>query len=130
MMKPKYVPAYQSIEIRRGVITDLGTIDFTLELAKSNIYWNGSYLTFSNTSGVTEDYQGVYFKWGSLVGISPKNTATLTTAWETYYPTDMNANNSTGWEPPKKLYHSTRPPKGDFVSQIARDRPPWWAFVS
>jgi hypothetical protein len=38
--------------------------------AKSNIYWDGSQLRFDET-GNNDGYQGVFFKWGSLVGISP-----------------------------------------------------------
>jgi hypothetical protein len=40
--------------------------------AGSNIYWDGSKLTF-DAPGITthEKYQGVLFKFGSLVGISP-----------------------------------------------------------
>jgi hypothetical protein len=42
--------------------------------ASSNIYWvstggNNGYLTFGSPG--TWGYQGVYFRWGSLVGISP-----------------------------------------------------------
>jgi hypothetical protein len=44
--------------------------------ARSNIYWDGSAqkLTFVPADGITDNqgYQGVFFKWGSLVGISPK----------------------------------------------------------
>jgi hypothetical protein len=41
--------------------------------AHSNIYWDGERLTFDK-SGVVPDskyFQGVFFRWGSLVGISP-----------------------------------------------------------
>jgi hypothetical protein len=43
--------------------------------AKSNIYWNGTELTFDKTGTVagSENYRGVHFKWGSLVGIEPVN---------------------------------------------------------
>jgi hypothetical protein len=50
--------------------------------AASNIYWNGSKLMFSETTNST--YQGVFFKWGSLVGISP--TEVLLTQVTAYYP--------------------------------------------
>jgi hypothetical protein len=47
--------------------------------ASSNIYWDGKSLTFKAYSatpgdiyGDTVKYQGVYFKFGSLVGISPQ----------------------------------------------------------
>jgi hypothetical protein len=39
--------------------------------AKSNIYWDGQKLTFDRTPLGHENYQGVFFKWWSLVGISP-----------------------------------------------------------
>jgi hypothetical protein len=41
--------------------------------AGSNIYWDGSKLTFKevNYAGDENYYQGVYFQWGSLVGTSP-----------------------------------------------------------
>jgi hypothetical protein len=39
--------------------------------AKSNIYWDGNQLTFDRQPLGHENYQGVFFKWGSLVGISP-----------------------------------------------------------
>jgi hypothetical protein len=42
--------------------------------AGSNIYWDGSKLTFKEAGYVGDEnrYQGVYFHWGSLVGISPE----------------------------------------------------------
>jgi hypothetical protein len=42
--------------------------------AKSNIYWNGTELTFDKTGTVagSEHYRGVHFKWGSLVGVAPE----------------------------------------------------------
>ncbi|MBF0647878.1 BACON domain-containing protein [Dysgonomonas sp. GY75] len=51
---------------------------YQVKWAGSNIYWDGtsSSLTFDDvsTSGPSphETYQGVYFKWGSLWGISPQ----------------------------------------------------------
>jgi hypothetical protein len=41
--------------------------------AASNIYWDESKLTFKEHGHVGNEnyYQGVYFQWGSLVGISP-----------------------------------------------------------
>lgn len=43
--------------------------------AGSNIYWDGTQLTFDETvvdAGAGSDLkQGVFFKWGSLVGVSP-----------------------------------------------------------
>lgn len=40
--------------------------------AGSNIYWDGTKLTFDGVGVTThEQYQGLYFNWGSLYGISP-----------------------------------------------------------
>lgn len=45
--------------------------------AGSNIYWDGTKLTFDDVGVQTnEKYQGVYFKWGSLWGISPSGNWT------------------------------------------------------
>lgn len=44
--------------------------------AGSNIYWDGNKLTFKDTDDTySEDYQGVFFQWGSLWGISPQPTS-------------------------------------------------------
>ncbi|MDR0891161.1 MAG: hypothetical protein LBN24_00895, partial [Mediterranea sp.] len=40
--------------------------------ARSNIYWDGSKLTFEQSKTDKEGYQGVFFKFGSLTGVSPK----------------------------------------------------------
>lgn len=64
-----------------------------LSWAGSNIYWDGQKLTFddysSDDSSPHEKYRGVYFKWGSLWGISTmdewKNNET-----EVYKPQDKN----------------------------------------
>jgi hypothetical protein len=39
--------------------------------AASNIYWDGSKMTFDVTHTNNKYYQGVYFQWGSLVGVAP-----------------------------------------------------------
>jgi hypothetical protein len=58
-------------------LTEAGNYTLAVDLEKfgfagSNIYWDGSKLTFDkvNTSSLS-DYMGVYFLWGSLVGVSP-----------------------------------------------------------
>lgn len=44
--------------------------------AGSNIYWNGSKLTFDDVGDTTRQYyQGVFFQWGSLWGIAPNGAA-------------------------------------------------------
>jgi hypothetical protein len=77
--------------------------------AHSNIYWTGSALTFDQTDLGHEDYQGVFFKWGSLVGIAPgpiaeytlPTTATLyirnpsTGTWNGTY--QINSGSGKGW---------------------------------
>jgi hypothetical protein len=75
-----------------------------LRWAGSNIYWDGSKLTFApeNTpiGGNQEaSYQGVYFKWGSLVGISPAGVnwdENTTTGTVRYVPT-YNSASSHSW---------------------------------
>jgi hypothetical protein len=54
--------------------------------AGSNIYWDGEKLTFreANYSGPDAYFQGVYFKWGSLVGISPVDGFSSTTTLYVY----------------------------------------------
>jgi hypothetical protein len=56
--------------------------------AGSNVYWNGTQLTFELYDYVGEKnfYQGLHFKWGSLIGASPKNV-TFQTSDMIYYPT-------------------------------------------
>jgi hypothetical protein len=47
-----------------------------LRWAGSNIYWDDDELTFDlHGNNANKDYQGVLFKWGSLVGISPMRGA-------------------------------------------------------
>jgi hypothetical protein len=52
--------------------------------AKSNIYWDGTgkKLTFVTAEGNTDKqgFQGVFFKWGSLVGVSPRGSYSNATA--------------------------------------------------
>jgi hypothetical protein len=53
---------------------------YETDFAGSNIYWvstgeNDGYLTFDKWTSANSMCQGVFFKWGSLVGISPKDHA-------------------------------------------------------
>jgi hypothetical protein len=68
--------------------------------AGSNIYWradpaspDGGYLTFDDV-GETSSFGGLFFKWGSLIAISPKGA--LSTQWYNnqiiYTPTGRNGN--------------------------------------
>jgi hypothetical protein len=78
--------------------------------AHSNIYWDGSKLTFDKYPANSHpSYQGVYFKWGSLVGISPAGSLNSNygniaiyippvngeSAWRTGKASDANAWGST-----------------------------------
>jgi uncharacterized protein (TIGR02145 family) len=70
--------------------------------AGSNIYWDGSKLTFDGAGSTSKQYyQGVYFKWGSLVGISPaaQGSGTDNRNWsgaETIYRTTAYNGSATG----------------------------------
>ena len=58
--------------------------------AGSNIYWDGSKLTFdTETTTANNQKQGVCFQWGSLVGIS------LNSSYKTYTPIFNSANPTT-----------------------------------
>lgn len=62
--------------------------------ARSNIVWDGSKLTFAVTPNdntmIPANVQGVFFKWGSLVAISPLG-ATYNTSTQTLYSPSGNA---------------------------------------
>jgi uncharacterized protein (TIGR02145 family) len=70
--------------------------------AGSNIYWDGSKLTFDGAGSTSKQYyQGVFFKWGSLVGISPaaQGSGTDKRTWsgaETIYRTTAYNGSATG----------------------------------
>jgi hypothetical protein len=91
--------------------------------AKSNIYWvktgtydddedsvadgDVGYLTFDVTDQGHQGYQGVFFKWGSLVGISPALTNggdNFTTATPVYIPTYVAGGTSTWHSPTTSSY--------------------------
>jgi hypothetical protein len=73
--------------------------------ARSNIYWDDvtdsskPKLTFVPADGVTDyqGYQGVYFKWGSLVGISPVGWGFSGTT-DIYVPIVKNPLNTSTWK--------------------------------
>jgi hypothetical protein len=70
------------------------TVDLkNIHYAGSNVYWDSSNskLTFEpyGYTGEKSFYQGLYFKWGSLVGVSPKNRL-FGSSTPIYYPTDDN----------------------------------------
>jgi hypothetical protein len=75
--------------------------------ARSNIYWQSvptgqprapGYLTFDVTDLGHQGYQGVFFRWGSLVGVSPAQTngsSGYSTATPVYIPTYVEGGTST-----------------------------------
>jgi hypothetical protein len=73
------VPAAQSsftfiIPLSAGVNYTITIRLRTPIFARSNIYWTGGAMTFvpAGSSDTSKDgYQGLFFKWGSLVGIAP-----------------------------------------------------------
>lgn len=80
--------------------------------AGSNIYWvedvtypDGGYLTFDDKDVRThEQYQGVYFMWGSLVALSPYNLAWTGGLWngasgQVLYIPNRDAATNGGWNP-------------------------------
>jgi uncharacterized protein (TIGR02145 family) len=76
-----------------------------LQWAGSNIYWDGSKLTFDDSSiKINKEHQGVLFKWGSLVGMSPARATGNSTGWAglTYYPTNPGVD--TTWTTDAALY--------------------------
>jgi hypothetical protein len=87
--------------------------------AGSNIYWDGSKMTFYPAGHVGDEnlYQGLYFKWGSMIGVSgghiPNNTrlynldpATI----QIYYPTGPDATDwSAGFVSPSYADYASIP---------------------
>jgi hypothetical protein len=82
----------------------------TPTFAASNIYWDGNTssgkLTFAlaETTGTNRHggYQGVFFKWGSLVGVSPAQVSGS-------FPDGFTYNNSTPAPVYKPTYNATTP---------------------
>lgn len=80
--------------------------------AGSNVYWvadnnfpGGGYLTFDDKGETThEEYQGVYFMWGSLVALSPVGNTWTGGVWNNgsgqiiYIPNPDSFSNG-GWSP-------------------------------
>jgi hypothetical protein len=73
-----------------------------LRFAGSNIYWEGGddgKLTFDlHGDDIHAKYQGVYFQWGSLIGVSPVGEDYESSATVLYKP--KGATMPRAWEPP------------------------------
>lgn len=64
--------------------------------ARSNIVWDGSKLTFAttaaeNTTVAPANAQGVFFKWGSLVAVSPVGTSQAFNSGQILFQTNSSA---------------------------------------
>jgi hypothetical protein len=111
----------------------------TITWAGSNIYWDGEKLTFDAANATTTHpyYQGVYFKWGSLVGISPAQTddetGTKRSAWtgnETVYvptyssssPTSSTWSDATATDAEYTTYGSIPYETEDFTGDYGKDK--------
>ncbi|MDR1881587.1 MAG: FimB/Mfa2 family fimbrial subunit [Prevotella sp.] len=68
--------------------------------AGSNVYWDGNKLTFDDTGvDAHKHYQGVFFKWGGLVGIDPSGTTWIPASNMVYVPNWNSANpTASTWE--------------------------------
>ncbi|MDR0542994.1 MAG: fibrobacter succinogenes major paralogous domain-containing protein [Dysgonamonadaceae bacterium] len=80
-----------------------------LAFAGSNIYWDGSKLTFkpNNYVGPENYYQGVFFRWGSLVGIAPVGEFGSSVR---FYVPQYNSGSSPGWSMSVNSYSWTNVP--------------------
>jgi hypothetical protein len=81
--------------------TLLGATNYTLvvdvkerRFAWSNIYWDVDHLTFDTTDKDHEGYQGVFFKYGSMVGVSPVGFSSTTPL---YKPNGIATGNYATW---------------------------------
>ena len=74
------------------------TLNFQRQIwAGSNIFWDGTKLTFlpETTPPSAQGYQGVYFMWGSLIGISPSGGTFDVSTTKLYVPPIARSNWST-----------------------------------
>ncbi|GHS94683.1 hypothetical protein FACS1894207_3320 [Bacteroidia bacterium] len=81
------------IEFKGVTVSDYSTVEqeepLRLHWAGSNIYWDGTKLTFADSDDKSkEQYQGVFFQWGSLVGMSAEGASGSTWSRVTYFPTN------------------------------------------
>ncbi|GHU76046.1 hypothetical protein FACS189414_1330 [Bacteroidia bacterium] len=89
--------------------------------AGSNIYWDNTLkrLTFADSDDKSkEQYQGVFFKWGSLVGMSPTEGA-----WSgiTYYPTNPGVDDGWTTDPTKYMTYADIPYAVGLAAPYNRD---------
>jgi hypothetical protein len=67
--------------------------------SRSNIYWDGGKLTFVTDPNdlSKQGYQGVFFKFGSLVGVSPAGNGNFSGATIVYKPNAIATGNYSSW---------------------------------
>lgn len=88
------VPAMNWFPITTFTQTNSNSNSIAGRFARSNIVWDGSKLTFAttaaeNTTVAPANAQGVFFKWGSLVAVSPVGVA-YNTSQILFSPDDTN----------------------------------------
>jgi uncharacterized protein (TIGR02145 family) len=89
--------ATQTVKVERNKVTNLGQLNFSLVFAGSNIYWDTDHLTFADESSTAfQYYQGVFFKWGSLVGMAADGTWSDSST-PLYVPSSSTPTTSTTW---------------------------------
>jgi hypothetical protein len=70
-----------------------------MKWAGSNIYWNGSALTFDLYGTSTHrGYQGLHFRWGSLVGLSPAGMGGFSTSTVLYKLNAIATGDFANWD--------------------------------
>jgi hypothetical protein len=101
------IVSFQSTLAPGGSYTLKVTLRKGLLWAKSNIYWDGSKLTFQPCDSPEDpyNYQGVFFQWGSLVGISPVGAWSVSGANATplYVSVYMSSSQTAMWLPPTNM---------------------------
>jgi hypothetical protein len=94
--------------------------------AYSNIYWDGSKLTFAVEPDATvEQYQGLFFQWGSLIGLSPVGSFSVANTVK-FKPEGFTGNIGSWYSIPhtsdkvdKLSGHSATTGKGDICQYIS-----------
>jgi uncharacterized protein (TIGR02145 family) len=82
-----------TVTLEKGKSYTVRIKPYVPKFAGSNIYWDSanSKLTFDTDNATNTLYQGVYFKWGSLIGVSPVGaySSNASTGTVLYWPDDV-----------------------------------------
>jgi hypothetical protein len=91
-----------SLNIARGSITYLGSLQFPFTIGGSNIYWDTvnnrpTFYTQKQVEALPDNnnpkyYQGLHFMWGSLIGLDTTIATWDDSTFQVYFPSDMTAN--------------------------------------